>query len=171
MLDFCIALFFSKYWHLTKTRYKIAINGQEAVDLFAKEHFDLIFMDCMMPIMDGYTATKKIRQIERESSGLPHSTSVGSINTSNSTNGGSRIVGINNSTGISNNMNSSSGSSNSNGKSTDSLRYIRHVPIVALTAETDRHRVLQAGFDDYICKPIKRREVMLDMIKKHLRLM
>ncbi len=40
-------------------------NGQEAVDLFKQQNFDLIFMDCLMPIMDGYLATRSIREIER----------------------------------------------------------------------------------------------------------
>ena len=43
-------------------------NGQEAVELFRKEPegtFDLIFMDIMMPVMDGLTATKIIRAMER----------------------------------------------------------------------------------------------------------
>ena len=38
-----------------------AANGQEAIDLIGSDQFDCILMDCQMPIMDGYTATQKIR--------------------------------------------------------------------------------------------------------------
>ena len=41
-----------------------AANGLEAVEEFEKKEFDLIFMDCQMPEMDGYAATQKIREIE-----------------------------------------------------------------------------------------------------------
>jgi len=43
---------------------KIAKNGVEAIECCQEEKFDLIFMDCQMPIMDGYTATRKIRKID-----------------------------------------------------------------------------------------------------------
>ncbi len=43
----------------------IVNNGQEAVDKLAALKFDLIFMDCQMPIMDGYTASRNIRDHER----------------------------------------------------------------------------------------------------------
>ncbi len=40
----------------------IAENGLEAIDILKKQTFDLILMDLMMPIMNGYDATKKIRE-------------------------------------------------------------------------------------------------------------
>ncbi len=45
-----------------------AMNGQEAVDAFADNPagtFDIIIMDIMMPVMDGITATKTIRALDR----------------------------------------------------------------------------------------------------------
>lgn len=39
-------------------------NGKEAVEVVAGMGFDIIFMDCQMPIMDGYLATGAIRKLE-----------------------------------------------------------------------------------------------------------
>lgn len=39
----------------------IASNGEEALEKLNKESFDLVLMDCQMPILDGYDATKAIR--------------------------------------------------------------------------------------------------------------
>jgi two-component system, sensor histidine kinase and response regulator len=43
----------------------IAANGLEALQAIKKITYDLIFMDCQMPEMDGYTATEEIRKIEK----------------------------------------------------------------------------------------------------------
>jgi CheY-like chemotaxis protein/HPt (histidine-containing phosphotransfer) domain-containing protein len=47
-----------------------APNGNAALQRVAQESFDLILMDCEMPIMDGFDATKRIREIERVTGGL-----------------------------------------------------------------------------------------------------
>lgn len=44
----------------------VANNGEEAFKLRKKNAFDMIFMDCQMPIMDGYQATQAIRRWEEE---------------------------------------------------------------------------------------------------------
>jgi CheY-like chemotaxis protein/HPt (histidine-containing phosphotransfer) domain-containing protein len=47
-------------------RVTLAADGEEALALARQCRFDLILMDCQMPVMDGYEATKMIRQFEAE---------------------------------------------------------------------------------------------------------
>ncbi len=47
-----------------------APNGRSAVQLSMQEQFDLILMDCEMPVMNGFDATKRIREIEKATEGL-----------------------------------------------------------------------------------------------------
>ncbi len=90
----------------------IASNGRVAVDEIESKQFDLVFMDVQMPEMDGYQATRIIR--ERE-------------------------------------------------KGTE-----ERIPVIALTAHVmkgDRERCINAGMDEYLSKPLKKKDV-LDLIDR-----
>src|SRR5579862_6037028 len=76
-----------------------AENGLEALECASSLEFDVILMDCQMPIMDGYEATTKLRA-----------------------------------------------------RKTPSM-------IVAVTADGDRNKCLEAGMDDYIPKPVRAKEL------------
>jgi CheY-like chemotaxis protein len=78
----------------------LAVNGQDALDkISAEPRFDGVLMDCQMPVMDGYTATREIRKNEK----------------------------------------------------------YRNLPIIAMTANAmagDREKVMEAGMNDHIAKPL-----------------
>jgi signal transduction histidine kinase/DNA-binding response OmpR family regulator/HPt (histidine-containing phosphotransfer) domain-containing protein len=88
----------------------VANDGQEALDTLARESFDGVLMDCQMPVMDGYTATRKLRADSR----------------------------------------------------------FADLPILAMTANAmagDREKVLEAGMNDHIGKPINVSDMFHTMAK------
>lgn len=88
----------------------VALNGLEALELLPVQDFDGVLMDCQMPVMDGYEATRKIRFEEK----------------------------------------------------------YKDLPILAMTANAmagDREKVLEAGMNDHIAKPVNVKEMFHTMAK------
>lgn len=89
---------------------QIANHGQEALDILDKQSFDGVLMDCQMPVMDGYTASRRIRDQEQYKS----------------------------------------------------------LPVIAMTANAmkgDKDKVIAAGMNDHIAKPIDVKEMFNTMAR------
>jgi signal transduction histidine kinase/ActR/RegA family two-component response regulator len=73
----------------------LASNGQEAVEAWEREDWDLILMDVQMPLMDGPTATRLIRQREAETGRRPTPIIALTANAMNHQTEGYRAAGMN----------------------------------------------------------------------------
>lgn len=61
-------LIMKKYLEKLGISTEFASNGKEAVEKVEQDNFDILFMDKLMPVMDGVTATQKIREREESTS-------------------------------------------------------------------------------------------------------
>jgi signal transduction histidine kinase/CheY-like chemotaxis protein/HPt (histidine-containing phosphotransfer) domain-containing protein len=113
----------------------VVTTGREAVKAVAKGSYALVLMDCQMPEMDGFEATRMIREAESE----------------NSTEFG--VKGNEQETNLPDTSDSS-----------PLTPHCSRIPIVALTANAmpgAREKCLTAGMDEYISKPIRLEELAL----------
>ena len=135
----------------------VVTNGKEALQALELIPYELVLMDCQMPVMDGFEATRKIREMEgRRDEGRgtkgrrkdEHRTSLRQGFGGQASNDAFAEATVN--------------------RQPSSVN--RHIPIIAMTAHAlrgDRERCLAAGMDDYISKPVKQ-AVLAAAIEKYL---
>jgi two-component system, OmpR family, sensor kinase len=52
--------------------FDMAANGREALDFMSRNPYDVVLMDCHMPVMDGFQTTAEIRRLEQAAGGARH---------------------------------------------------------------------------------------------------
>ncbi|KAH9077491.1 hypothetical protein EDB83DRAFT_2350313 [Lactarius deliciosus] len=122
----------STFMRKKKIKYDVAKNGEEAVEKWSSGRFHLILMDIQMPVMDGISATKEIRRLEKlnNSQGYPGTPQTEGQRTPSDVSNDSRM---------------------------SSTPFRSSVIIVALTAsslQSDRVAALAAGCNDFLTKPV-----------------
>ncbi len=117
-------------------RIDVVSNGREAVDAAQQIPYDLVFMDCQMPEMDGYEATIEIRERESKKE---------------------KVKGQE--------LGERRDEQDKDLSETPDSSHIPIVAMTANAMRGDREKCLAVGMDDYISKPIKHEELALLVAK------
>ncbi|MGD1943615.1 MAG: response regulator [Leptolyngbyaceae cyanobacterium] len=143
-----------------------ATNGEEAIAQYQTWHPHLIWMDMRMPVMDGYEATRRIRELERNSEfGISNSEFGVQSSAERRQESRSRPVELK----AQNPLPSTPASSTSSSPA-PSPPHSPRTKIIALTAsvfEEKREAVLAAGCDDFVRKPFRTR-IIFDKLAAYL---
>jgi len=125
--------------HLRTAGYDVdlAENGVQALDLFKKNQYHLVLMDVQMPLMDGYEATRQIRNIEIQKRQIQP---------------GEMLDDHQQSTG-------------SNQPSATHISRVPIIAMTGHAVEGYRNECLAVGMDDYLTKPLTRKH-FLAMVDK-----
>jgi two-component system sensor histidine kinase/response regulator len=107
-----------------------AENGQEVLQALEKVPYDIILMDIQMPVMDGYTATRRIREFELKAQRTKL------------------------------NKNDTEDLSDSKIQLSEQSRRIPIIAMTAHAMKGDREKCIAAGMDDYTTKPINPEELL-----------
>jgi signal transduction histidine kinase/CheY-like chemotaxis protein/HPt (histidine-containing phosphotransfer) domain-containing protein len=105
----------------------VAENGEEALKAMETEDFAVVIMDCQMPVMDGFEATRRIRDNEQRQSSIDNRQST-EPDADRLTNDESRMT---------------------------ASPHIPIIAVTANAMQGDREHCLAAGMDDYLAKPIQ----------------
>ena len=111
-------------------RADVVANGQEAIEALSRIHYDAILMDCQMPEIDGYEATRKIRKAESQKLEVMSKEREASLS---ETPHASLL--------------------------TPHFSRIPIIAMTANAIQGDREKCFKAGMDDYLSKPLRPEEL------------
>ncbi|UCD78176.1 MAG: response regulator, partial [Desulfobacterales bacterium] len=134
----------------------VATNGQEAVDAVKADSYDAVLMDVQMPVMDGYTAARKIREWETEVRDQK------TEDRGQRAEDGKKVSGVRCQVSPDRELQGSALSPQSSELAPSNIQYPEssiqyQVPIIAMTAHAmagDEQKSFEAGMNDHVTKPI-----------------